>query len=223
MHTNDTLAPIELVSGMILSDEIYARIGAAIADGRFPPGHRLRDVELARQLGVSRTPVREALQRLERFGLVEIVVGRYTRVTAPDDELRRDTAEFAAFFLGNALNLAVSRCTDEQLAALVAAADSALEGISAGDAAAVFTAASTLGDLATRGARNGVFTTVIHETSIVVARNLRGWSGVRAEAGPRRENWHLLRERIAARDAEGAEDAVRRLYGLTPGAMPPSS
>ena len=71
-----TLAPIELVSGMILSDEIYARIGAAIADGTFPPGHRLRDVELAQQLGVSRTPVREALQRLERFGLVEIAVGR---------------------------------------------------------------------------------------------------------------------------------------------------
>ena len=217
-----TLTPIELVSGMILSGEIYARIGAAIADGTFPPGHRLRDVELAQQLGVSRTPVREALQRLERFGLVEIAVGRYTRVTAPSDVLRRDTGEFAAYFLGNALSLAVSRCSDEDLADLVATVDAALAGIDTGDAAGVFSAASRLGIVAARATGNSVFDTIIHETSIVVERNMRGWSGVRAEAAPRRENWQLLRDRISARDAAGAEESIRRLYGVTPGAARPA-
>lgn len=220
MQMSDPLSPIELTSGMILSDEIYARIGAAIADGTFPPGHRLRDVELARQLGVSRTPVREALQRLERFGLVEIAVGRYTRVTAPDDALRRDTGEFAAYFLGNAVNLAVSRCSDEDLADIVGTVDAALAGIDAGEPAAVFAAASALGLLATRATGNGVFLTIIRETSIVVQRNLRGWSGVVARPAPRRENWQRLRDRIAARDAVGAEQAIRTLYGVTPGAAP---
>lgn len=217
------LSPIELTSGMILSDEVYTRIGAAIADGTLPPGHRLRDVEIAQQLGVSRTPVREALQRLERFGLVEIAVGRYTRVTAPNDALRRDTGEFAAYFMGNALNLATSRCSDDELAELVATVDAALAGIDAGDPPAVLAAAAALGVLAARASGNGVFLTIISETSIVVQRNLRGWSGVVAAPTPRRENWQRLRDAIAARDGAGAEQTVRALYGVTPGAAPTSS
>jgi len=86
-----TLPPIRLEGGTILSDEVYARIGAAILNGTLPAGARLRDVELAEQLGVSRTPVREALQRLERFGLVEVAVGRYTRGSEPSESLRQET------------------------------------------------------------------------------------------------------------------------------------
>lgn len=106
-----TLDPIRLNGGTILSDEVYARIGAAILDGTLPAGARLRDVELAEQLGVSRTPVREALQRLERFGLVEVAVGRYTRVSEPSDRLREETGEFTAYFMGNALRIALQRCS----------------------------------------------------------------------------------------------------------------
>ena len=42
-----TLPPIRLEGGTILSDEVYARIGAAILNGTLPAGARLRDVELA--------------------------------------------------------------------------------------------------------------------------------------------------------------------------------
>ena len=72
------LRPIDhndLTTGVSLSDEVYARIGAAIVDGSLAPGERLRDGDIAAQLGISRTPVREALQRLERFGLVELLQG----------------------------------------------------------------------------------------------------------------------------------------------------
>ncbi len=222
IQMSDALSPIDLVAGMILSDEVYARIGAAIVDGRFPPGHRLRDVELAGQLGVSRTPVREALQRLERFGLVEIAVGRYTRVTAPDDALRRDTGEFAAYFLGNALNLALSRCDADELAALLATVDAALAGIDGDDEPAVFTAASQLGVLATRATGNGVFVSILRESSIAVRRNLEGWPGMLAKPVPRRENWQRLRDAVATRDAAGAERTIRTLYAVTPGASPRS-
>ena len=67
--------------GAVLGDEVYALLGEAILDGRLPAGERLRDQELAERLGVSRTPVREALQRLERTGLVEVAPNRYTRVS----------------------------------------------------------------------------------------------------------------------------------------------
>ncbi|GAA3028255.1 GntR family transcriptional regulator [Microbacterium dextranolyticum] len=215
---SDALHPIDLVGGMILSDEVYARIGAAIVDGTLRPGQRLRDVEIARQLGVSRTPVREALQRLERFGLVEIAVGRYTRVTAPDDKLRRDTGELAAYFLGNALHLALSRCDDATLARIVAAADAAIAGVQADDSRAVFTAAVELGISVTLATENNVFLALVRESSVATRRNLGGWSGILAPREQRERTWRRMRDCIAARDGDGAEQTVRDLYGMTAGA-----
>jgi DNA-binding GntR family transcriptional regulator len=54
-----------------LREEIYARLRDRIIAGAFPPGSRLQDVRVAAELGVSRTPVREALLRLVKEGLVE--------------------------------------------------------------------------------------------------------------------------------------------------------
>jgi DNA-binding GntR family transcriptional regulator len=56
-----------------VSTAIYEALKAAITDGRFPPGYRLKELHIARQFGVSTIPVREALQRLDREGLVRIV------------------------------------------------------------------------------------------------------------------------------------------------------
>lgn len=67
-------------------DEVYERILGAILDGTLEPGERIRDGELKGWLGVSRTPIRLALDRLEGMRLVESVPNRYTRVcdAAPD-------------------------------------------------------------------------------------------------------------------------------------------
>ena len=63
-----------------LAERAYARLLDAITTGALAPGDRVRDSELAEQLGVSRTPVREALRRLEDDGLVETGRNAYTRV-----------------------------------------------------------------------------------------------------------------------------------------------
>jgi DNA-binding GntR family transcriptional regulator len=54
-----------------LREEVHARLRERIIAGSFPPGSRLQDVRVAAELGVSRTPVREALLRLVKEGLVE--------------------------------------------------------------------------------------------------------------------------------------------------------
>jgi DNA-binding GntR family transcriptional regulator len=64
-----------------LREQVYATLLDAIVSGTLPPDSRLRDGDLAAELHVSRTPVREALQRLEDEGLVQTVPGSQTRVT----------------------------------------------------------------------------------------------------------------------------------------------
>jgi DNA-binding GntR family transcriptional regulator len=62
------------------AEEAQATLRAAILGGDLEPGSRLGEVELADQLGVSRTPVREALRRLAADGLVEVLPNRGARV-----------------------------------------------------------------------------------------------------------------------------------------------
>ena len=77
------VAPVEAVP---LSEQAYRQLLDAIVWGRLAPGERLRDVDLADGMGVSRTPVREALRRLEDEGLVETVPRVSVRVTPVDAE-----------------------------------------------------------------------------------------------------------------------------------------
>jgi DNA-binding GntR family transcriptional regulator len=84
---NDDLAAVlSMPEKRALSDDVASRLRGAILSGAFTPGERLREEALARALGVSRGPVREALAELERQGLVVInrnrgaVVAQLSRV-----------------------------------------------------------------------------------------------------------------------------------------------
>jgi DNA-binding GntR family transcriptional regulator len=65
---------------MSAKERAYSQIQRWVIDGTLQPGERLGDAELAEALGVSRTPIREALQLLEVQGLVEVHPGNYTKV-----------------------------------------------------------------------------------------------------------------------------------------------
>jgi DNA-binding GntR family transcriptional regulator len=73
-----------MISRVPLRDEVYRQVLDRIHRGSLPDGIRLRDSELAAQLGVSRTPVREALLRLAREGVIENSMGRGFRVRSLD-------------------------------------------------------------------------------------------------------------------------------------------
>jgi DNA-binding GntR family transcriptional regulator len=76
--------PINWRSRIRLVDEVAEVLREGIYAGRFPPGTRLRQEEVAAQLDVSRTPLREALRILEREGLLEVEQNRGVRVTSAD-------------------------------------------------------------------------------------------------------------------------------------------
>ncbi|HEY8487205.1 MAG TPA: GntR family transcriptional regulator, partial [Limnochordales bacterium] len=65
---------------------VYAWVRSAIQQGRLRPGQRLREEALAQELGVSRTPVREALRRLEAEGLIEPLPRQGLVVRDPPEE-----------------------------------------------------------------------------------------------------------------------------------------
>lgn len=67
-----------------IREEAYLTLRDWIVDGTLAPGAQLRDKELAEQLGVSRTPIREALLRLEDEGLVQTKPNRSTHVSSID-------------------------------------------------------------------------------------------------------------------------------------------
>ena len=106
-----------------LAEEVADRIREAIFTGAYAPGAQLREVELSHALEVSRGPVREALLRLEREGLVRSAWHRGTTVTAlsPDDVAELDSLRGALERL--AVERVVTHASDEDIAAIERAAD----------------------------------------------------------------------------------------------------
>ncbi|WP_308798724.1 GntR family transcriptional regulator [Agromyces silvae] len=81
-------------------DQVHAMMLAAIAGGDLLPGQELRDQAWAAELKVSRTPIREAIKRLEAHGIVDIAAARYTRLASfTPDEARREAHDWAAIHL----------------------------------------------------------------------------------------------------------------------------
>lgn len=105
----------------LLSEQAVGAIRRAIVVGELAPGTPVKDVELAARMGLSRTPVREALARLADEGLIESKPHSYTRVTPMDAVAVRDAHAVVQAMHGLATRLAVPRLTAEHLDALRAA------------------------------------------------------------------------------------------------------
>jgi DNA-binding GntR family transcriptional regulator len=84
--TQKKVLEISPVAYSSLTETVYRAIKEKILNHEIPMGARIRDEELAEQLGVSRTPIREALRALIRDGLVEVVPRSRTRVRNPTEQ-----------------------------------------------------------------------------------------------------------------------------------------
>lgn len=102
----------------LLRDDVYRSIRDAIVRGQLAPGEQLRDQELGAWLQVSRTPVREALQRLAQAGLVVAEPGRMTRVSPENPEAILHARQIAAELHALAMHLAFESLGASELAAM---------------------------------------------------------------------------------------------------------
>ena len=98
-------------------------IREAIVDGRLHPGQRLKEEELARELGISRTPVREALLMLQAEGLVDAAPNRGATVRSHSAEDLDDLYQLRALLEGHAARRAALRLAEDGIASLRASCE----------------------------------------------------------------------------------------------------
>src|SRR3954468_23648463 len=103
------------VDRSLLRDNVFRRLRDAIVDGTFQPGEQLKDGDLAEWLGVSRTPVREALLRLGESGLVVALPGRSTTVSDIYIQVVRDARDVVAAMHELAVRQVTSRLSSQDV------------------------------------------------------------------------------------------------------------
>lgn len=105
------------------SDQAYDHLRQAILTGVLARGERIREAAVAREIGVSRTPIREALRRLQTEGLVEFSANRGAQVSTWSRKDLAELYELRALVEGYGARLATASITDEEVEALTSVAE----------------------------------------------------------------------------------------------------
>ena len=154
----------------LLRDDVYHRLRDAIVDGSLAPGEQLRDGELAAWLGVSRTPVREALLRLAEAGLVVAQPGRSTTVSSLDLRDVRDARDVVAAMHELAVREAVGSLAPADLEAMHEANRRFRAAIELGDVEAALRADDELHGIPVAVASNRALAAVLDQFTPVLRR-----------------------------------------------------
>lgn len=117
-----------------LRDVVFNTLRQAILKGELAPGERLMEIQLAEKLGVSRTPIREAIRKLELEGLVLMIPRRGAEVAKISEKSLKDVLEVRRSLEELAIELACQRMTEADLLELERAQKAFGTAIQKGDA-----------------------------------------------------------------------------------------
>jgi DNA-binding GntR family transcriptional regulator len=200
-------SPLAVGSERRLVDLVYKRLRTAIVTEYFEPGARLAERDLAKQLTVSRTPIREAVKRLEQDGLVVCEPHRGYYVRQPSFEEARQAYELRAALEGLATDLAAQRATPEELRRMRDAIRRGEAALRSGDHSTLLLHNNELHQLVVNAAHNQ-FLTRAFQTMWSYVDLLRGrwWAHTDRPA-----DGHGEHERIVAAISGGDAPLARRL------------
>ena len=116
-----------------LRDVVFYTLRQAILKGELEPGERLMEMQLAEQLGVSRTPIREAIRKLELEGLVFMIPRKGAVVAEITEKSLRDVLEVRRALEELAMKLACEKILDEEIEELKVAAKEFEDALKTGD------------------------------------------------------------------------------------------
>lgn len=193
-----------------LRDVVFNTLRQAILHGELKPGERLMEIQLANKLGVSRTPIREAIHKLEQEGLVLLIPRKGAVVAEITEKNVRDVLEVRIALEELAVKLACERMTEEGLADLKKAEATFKAVIGGSDISKVAAADEAFHDV--------IFNSTENSRLVLLLNNLREQMyRYRLEYLKRPEFHGLLLEehkkiveRIEAKDQEDAMDVINR-------------
>ncbi|MDX8352450.1 GntR family transcriptional regulator [Cognatiyoonia sp. IB215182] len=187
----------------------YQQLRARILNGEIRPGERLREVELAEDLGLSRTPVREAIRRLEQDGIVEHAAHKGAVVRLLDQSSITELYTIREVLEGTAARLAAQHASETEIEALE-------------EVLATQPPESDDLDAAEASRRNAIFHGAIGQAAhnrfllsamdgIASALTLLGPTtlAMKGRIDAARTEHQAILSAIAARDADAAEEAAR--------------
>ncbi|HSU03616.1 MAG TPA: GntR family transcriptional regulator [Nocardioides sp.] len=207
MPVPDTATPLRTA---LLRDTVHDRLRDAIVDGTLAPGEVVRDTDLATWLGVSRTPVREALLRLGESGLVRAAPGRSTVVAEIDLAEVREAHAVVVAMHRLAVAEAVSHLTPAHLDTMRAANERFAAALAQHDADAALAADDDFHAVAVVASGNRALATVLAQFSPVVRRLER--LRFASHAG---EESVALHDRLVQACADGDVDSAAEVASRT--------
>ena len=148
-----------------LRDVVFNTLRRAILRGELKPGERLMEIQLANKLGVSRTPIREAIRKLELEGLVLMIPRKGAEVAEITEKNLRDVLEVRCALEELAVQLACDRIDREKLKELHAAAEHFRKILDSDDITAIGEADEAFHDV--------IFAATDNERLIQLLNNLR--------------------------------------------------
>ena len=207
-----------LSTGPTLADQAYRALRDEIISGQLKPGERLTERHIASRLGVSPTPIREALQRLEHEHLIQRTDTRRIQVAEPSVHRLYELTLIEAALRGVGARLAAENATDRELAAIEATHASFTDTVAP---ERVLAAARELHKLIDDASHNETLTTMIAPATAVDwqfrLETIPDIFGANRNAALDRHREHgKIVEALKARDGEAAEELMREhILGAT--------
>ena len=137
-----------------LRDVVFNTLRQAILKGELAPGERLMEIQLAEKLGVSRTPIREAIRKLELEGLVLMIPRKGAEVAKISEKSLRDVLEVRRSLEELAIELACQRMSEDDMAELERVQGNFKSAIDRGEAMSIAQSDEQYHDVIYQGTRN---------------------------------------------------------------------
>ncbi|MFD7232842.1 GntR family transcriptional regulator [Streptomyces sp. NPDC059881] len=201
-------ASVRVTRPVPLRQAVYDTLIELIVNGTLTPGQHLVESELAEHLGVSRQPVREALQRLQTDGWVDLRPGQGAFVHSPTPEEASQLLSVRAVLETHSAHGAALYATEQDVTRLWELQEAGIAALTADDARGIVEANAALHGFITHLSRNDVLAEFIRQ----VDRRVR-WYYMPIARPRGKDAWNehaTLINAIAEGDAERSENLMRR-------------
>jgi DNA-binding GntR family transcriptional regulator len=199
----------------LVRDRVYAQLKDAILTGVLLPGERLDEAELRAWLGVSGTPIRQALHTLSLEGLVQTAPQSHSAVIAPRPEQALETLQTIGVLVAGATLLALPHLGAGARGAIGEQIDDVVARLRDGDVPAITRSAEALFSSLLRGCPNPVLLELIARAAPSLSYHVSvAYQGLPTDHADLARGYEALKDALVRGDDRAAVVATKRIFGV---------